>query len=251
MTPSEPAQQPSTRPEARLSLGRLAPLALLVAGFAAFFLLGLDRYASLEVLRVHYADLKGWVAAKGALALVAFGLLYALSTAFSVPGGLVMTLAGAMLFGWVANACVVVVAASAGATAVFLAARLGLGEPLRARAGPWLGKMESGFSRNAFAYLLALRLIPLFPFWLVNLAPAFLGVPLPTYILATALGIAPATVIFSIIGEGLGAVIESGGAVGADQILSPQVLAALAGLAGLALLPVVYRRWRNRDGRDT
>ena len=93
---------------------------------------------------------------------------------------------------------------------------------------------------------MALRLIPLFPFWLVNLAPAFLGVSLRTYILATAVGIAPATVIFSIIGEGLGVVVAQGGAVGADQVLTPKVLAALAGLAALALLPVGYRRWQKR-----
>ncbi len=242
--------RPESSPRARLTLGRLLPLGLLAAGFAAFFLLGLDRYVSMDALRAHYADLKGWVAAKGALALVAFGLLYALAVAFSVPGGLILTLTGAMLFGWAANAGAVVIAATLGATVVFLAARLGLGEPLRARAGPWLAKMETGFNRNAFAYLLALRLIPLFPFWLVNLAPAFLGVRLGVYVAATALGIAPATVIFSIIGEGLGAVVESGGVVGVEQVLTPKVLAALAGLAGLALLPVVYRRWRQRNGGD-
>ncbi len=241
------AAPPTARPATRFSWGRLAPLGLLAAGFAAFFLLGLDRHVSLEALRVHYADLKGWVAARGVLALVVFGLLYALAIALSVPGGLAMTLTGAMLFGWAANALVVIVAATAGASAVFLAARHGLGEPLRARAGPGLRKMEEGFRKNAFAYLLALRLIPLFPFWLVNLAPAFLGVSLRVYVAATALGIAPATVIFSIIGEGLGVVVAQGGAVSADQVLSPKVLAALAGLAGLALLPVGYRRWKNRE----
>ncbi len=236
----------SVRFSGRFSWARLVPLGLLAAGFATFFLLGLDRHVSLDAFRAHFADLKSWVAAKGVLALLMFGVLYALLIAFSVPGGLAMTLAGAMLFGWAANAATVVVAATAGASAVFLAARLGLGEPLRARAGPWLAKMEAGFNRNAFAYLLALRLIPLFPFWLVNLAPAFLGVSLRTYILATAVGIAPATVIFSIIGEGLGVVVAQGGAVGADQVLTPKVLAALAGLAALALLPVGYRRWQKR-----
>ncbi|MBM3564770.1 MAG: TVP38/TMEM64 family protein [Alphaproteobacteria bacterium] len=232
----------------RFSFGRMIPLGVLALGFVLFFVLGLDRHVSLESFRVHFVQLKDWVAMKGWLAPLLFGLFYALIVAFSVPGGLVTTLAGAMLFGWALNAAVVVAAATMGATALFLAARLGLGEPLRARAGPRLAKMEAGFNRDAFSYLLALRLVPLFPFWLVNLAPAFLGVRLSTYVLATAIGIAPATVIFSIIGESLGGLVAQGGHVSIEHVLTPRVAAALGGLAVLALLPVVYRRWRGGNG---
>ena len=108
--------------------------------------------------------------------------------------------------------------------------------------------MEAGFRKDAFTYLLALRLIPLFPFWLVNLAPAFLGVRFSTYVLATAIGIAPATLVFSIIGEGLGVVVEAGGDIRADRILTPTMIAALVALAVLALVPVLFRRWQARRG---
>ncbi len=238
------------RPPPRFSAARLIPLGVLLAGLAAFFLFGLERYVSLTALGAHFVALKSWVAAQGGLALAGFGLLYALVIAFSIPGGLVLTLAGAMLFGWAANAAVVIVSATLGAAAVFLAARFGLGEPLRARAGPTLRKMEAGFRKDAFTYLLALRLVPLFPFWLVNLAPAFLGVRLSTYVLATAIGIAPATLVFSVIGEGLGGVVEAGGDIRADRILTPAMIAALVLLAALALVPVLFRRWKARRGQS-
>lgn len=233
---------------ARFAPARLIPLGILLAGLAAFFLLGLDRYVSFQALGENFAALKGWVAAQGGLALLAFGLLYALVIALSIPGGLVLTLSGAMLFGWAASAAVVIVAATLGAATVFLAARFGLGEPLRARAGPTLKKMEEGFRRDAFSYLLVLRLVPLFPFWLVNLAPAFLGVRLSTYVVATAIGIAPASIIFSIIGEGLGSVVEAGGDIDAERILTPTLIAALGALAVLALVPVLFRRWKTKAG---
>ena len=237
---------PATPPP-RFSLARLIPLFVLLAGLAAFFAFGLERHVSFKALAEHFIALKGWVAGQGSFALAGFGLVYAVAIAFSIPGGLVLTLGGAMLFGWAANAAVVIVAATAGATAVFLAVRFGLGEPLRSRAGPFLKKMEAGFRANAFSYMLVLRLVPLFPFWLVNLAPAFLGVRLSTYVVATAIGIAPATVVFSVVGEGLASVIEGGGDVRADQVLSPLMLAALIALAALALVPVLLRR--RREGR--
>jgi uncharacterized membrane protein YdjX (TVP38/TMEM64 family) len=233
-------------PPPRVSWARLAPLAALLAGLALFFALRLDRYVSFQALAEHFAELKAWVAARGAWALAAFGLVYALTVAFSIPGALVLTLSGAMLFGWAANAAVVVTAATLGASAVFLAARFGLGDPLRARGGAALQKMKAGFRKNAFVYLLALRLIPLFPFWLVNLAPAFLGVPLATFVLATAIGIMPGTFVFSVIGEGLGSVVEAGGVIEPKEILTPPMIAALIALAALAVAPVAYKRWRTK-----
>jgi uncharacterized membrane protein YdjX (TVP38/TMEM64 family) len=239
----------SLPPPPGFSWVRLLPIGGLLAGLALFFLLGLDRYVSFAALAENFADLKNWVADRGALALAAFGLIYAVMVAFSIPGALVLTLGGAMLFGWVANAAVVIVAATLGACAVFLAARFGLGEPLRARAGPALKKMESGFRANAFSYMLVLRLVPLFPFWLVNLAPAFLGVPAATFAVVTAIGIAPGTVVFSIIGEGLGGVVAAGGDIRPEEILTPTMTAALVALAALALVPVLFKRWQAKRGQ--
>ena len=149
------------------------------------------------------------------------------------------------LFGNIAATAYVVVAATTGASVIFLVARTALGEPLRAKAGPWLGRLEEGFHRNAFNYLLVLRLIPLFPFFVVNLVPAFLGVRLPTYVAATFIGIIPATFIFSSVGAGLGSLFESDTEFTPAGILTPELVTALAGLAILALLPVAYKKYKS------
>ena len=107
--------------------------------------------------------------------------------------------------------------------------------------------MDAGFRENAFNYLLVLRLIPLFPFWLVNLAPAFAEVRLRTFVAATALGIIPGTFVFALVGNGFGALAAAGQEPGLDVILRPAVLAPVIGLAVLALVPVVYRKMRGRQ----
>jgi uncharacterized membrane protein YdjX (TVP38/TMEM64 family) len=106
--------------------------------------------------------------------------------------------------------------------------------------------MEAGFQENAFNYLLVLRLIPLFPFWIVNLVPAFLGVKLRTYMLGTLIGIIPGSFVFASVGAGLGSVLDSGQEFSPSSVLTPQIVIALIGLAVLALLPVAYRKWRRR-----
>lgn len=232
----------------RLSPWRLVPILVLVAGLVLFFVFDLGRFVSPDALKEHHATLKTWVADKGAFALLAYMLVYAVLVAFSVPGGAVMTVAGGLLFGAVVTTATVVIAATAGATAVFLAVKWGLGDALRARAGPTLKKMEAGFRENALSYLLVLRLVPLFPFWLVNLAPAFLGVPLRTYVFGTLVGIVPGTFVFALVGNGAGAVLEAGGTLDFRIIFRPEILAPIVGLAALALIPVIYKRLRARRG---
>jgi uncharacterized membrane protein YdjX (TVP38/TMEM64 family) len=139
-----------------------------------------------------------------------------------------------------------VVGATLVATAVFLAARTAFADVLRAKAGPTLQKMEAGFRENALSYLLVLRLVPLFPFFLVNLAPAFLGVPLRTYVAATFFGIIPGTVVYSSVGAGLGTILEQGGAPDKSIIWRLEVIGPLLGLAALALLPVLYKRMKAK-----
>jgi len=229
---------------------RAALVAIFFAGFVAFFAFGLDDYVNFESLREHRAWLQARVDDYGVLAPVIFMALYAAAVAFSVPGALVMTITGGFLFGNVVGTAYVVVAATIGATGIFLVARTALGEPLRARAGPWLARLEAGFQCNAFNYLLVLRIIPLFPFFIINLVPAFLGVPLGTYIVATFFGIIPATFVFSSVGAGLGSFFESGEEFSAAGILTPEIILALVGLAVLALLPVAYQKFRSRQNRQ-
>jgi uncharacterized membrane protein YdjX (TVP38/TMEM64 family) len=166
----------------------------------------------------------------------------------------VATIFGGFLFstvvdgipGTILAAAIVVIGATVGATALFLAARTGLGEPLRARAGPNLRRMEAGFRENAMSYLLVLRLVPLFPFWLVNLVPAFLGVPLRTYVIGTFFGIMPGTFVYASVGSGLGAILEAGESPDLGIIFKAEILIPLLGLALLALIPVIYKRIKTK-----
>lgn len=241
--------QPSPS-KARFSFKRLIPLLILVAGLLLFLALDLHRYVSFNTLSEYHETLTRWVADHTLLAGLVYMLIYAVVIAFSLPGGAVMTITGGFLFGiWIGTA-LTVVGATVGATAVFLAARTGLGDPLRARAGPALRKMEVGFQENAMSYLLFLRLIPLFPFWLVNLVPAFLGVKLRTYVIGTFFGIAPGSFVYASVGNGLGAILERGERPDLGLIFNPEILLPLIGLAVLAMLPVIYKKVKRAKGDE-
>jgi uncharacterized membrane protein YdjX (TVP38/TMEM64 family) len=242
-----PAEGATNEPGA---VRRFLPLLLLVAGLAGFFAFDLHHYVSFAALADHRDTLNGWVERHAVLAPVAFVAVYALAVAFSVPGGAVLTAASGFLFGTVAGAALAVVGATAGAVAVFLAARTALGDTLRRRTGPWLRRLEDGFRDNALSYLLVLRLMPLIPFWLVNLVPAFLGVPLRIFVLGTLVGIIPGTLIFASVGNGLGAVLDTGRQPDAGILFEPEILLPLIGLSVLALIPMVYRRLKGKKEHE-
>jgi uncharacterized membrane protein YdjX (TVP38/TMEM64 family) len=225
---------------------RLLPLAVVAVLAVAVFGLGLDKYLSFEQLRLHRGTLMAFVASMPVKAALLFILAYAAATSLSLPGGAVLTLTGGFLFGMWVGTGLVVVGATLGATILFLVARSTLGAVLRDKAGPWLQRMEAGFKEDAFNYLLTLRLIPGFPFFVVNLVPAFLGVPLRTYIAATALGIIPGTFVFASIGAGLGSIFDSMQEFSLRGALTPQVLTAMIGLAVLSLAPVAWKRLKAR-----
>lgn len=242
MTP--PDRKPGKKPA--FSLGKLVPLVLIAAAFIAFFALGLDRYVNFGALKEHHETLTAFVAANRIVAAALFVLAYGVMTAVSLPGGAVMTIAGGFLFGTFAGTALVVIGATFGAVGLFLAARTALGEPLRARAGPQLKRMEKGFRENALSYLLFLRLVPVFPFWLVNLVPAFLGVPLGVYFIGTLIGIIPGSFVFASVGNGLGALFAAGKTPDLGIIFAPDILIPIIGLSLLALVPVAYKKIRNR-----
>jgi uncharacterized membrane protein YdjX (TVP38/TMEM64 family) len=235
-----------SRPARAFTLRRLWPVLVLVAGLVAFFAFGLDEYVTVEALRLHRAYLLDFVDRHTVLAGLIFVGVYATAVAISVPGGTPMTLAGGFLFGAALASVYVVFAATVGATVLFVVVKHALGDPLRVRVRPWLGKMEDGFNRNAFGYLLSLRLFAVFPFWAVNLVPAFLGVRLRTYVVATFVGIIPATCVFASFGNGLGTVLDAGGTPDLGLLGRPEILLPLLGLAVLALLPAAFRRYKGR-----
>jgi uncharacterized membrane protein YdjX (TVP38/TMEM64 family) len=226
-------------------LRRILPLAVLALGLGLFYAFDLGRFLSFDALRDNRQALVAWAEGAGPAAWLAYIAVYALAIAFSVPGGVIMTIAGGFLFGPVLGATLTVVAATLGATCLFLAARYAFAEMLRNRAGSAIRRMEAGFNENALNYLLFLRLVPVFPFWLVNLVPAFLNVRLGTYVVATAVGIIPGTVVFSLVGDGLGAVLDTGGDLDLRVIFEPRFLAPIVGLSLLALGPVVYKKLRR------
>src|SRR6185312_597510 len=226
---------------------RLLPLLALLVGLALFFAFGLQHHLSCAALRDNRAWLGEWVADRRPLAVLGFMAVYAAAVALSVPGAVVLTLAAGFLFGTAAATALVVVAATAGATVLFLAARTAFGDLLQPRVGPWLSRLQRGFAENALSYLLFLRLVPLFPFFVVNLVPAFLGVRLRSFVVATFFGIIPATFVFASVGAGLGSLFDAGRDCSLDSVLTPQIVLALAGLALLALVPVGYKRfWARR-----
>lgn len=227
---------------------RWLPLAALMALGVGVYATGLHRELSLAGLQHRRETLQCLVAAHPILAPLAFVAVYALATLLSLPGAVFLTLSGGFLFGTWLGGLWSVLGATAGAVAIFLIARTTLGAALRSRAGPWLHRLEAGFRRDAFSYLLVLRLVPLVPFWLVNLVPAFLDVSPATFAQATFIGIIPGAFVYAGVGSGLGAVLDRGEQPNLKMILEPQFVLPLLGLAALVLIPVLYRRLRQQRG---
>ncbi len=235
-----------TPPRRRAAIARFWPLLLLAGVVALAWASGAARLLSFDALGQHRATLDAWVAARPLLAAGAFVLVYAVVVALSLPGGVVMTLAGGLLFGaWVGTG-LTVVGATIGACLLFLAARSALAPLLAGRAAGLLDRIRPGLERDGFFYLLTLRLIPVVPFWLANLAPALVGMPFGAYAAATVLGIIPGTAVFSGIGAGLGDILAAGGRPELGVIFSAPILLPLLGLAALSLLGAWWRR-RNSD----
>lgn len=218
-----------------------------VALLGALRAAGLGDLLSLETLSRHRDALAGFVAAHALAAGAAYVAIYTAAVALSLPGAVVLTLTGGLLFGPVLGTALTVTAATLGATLVFLFARRVFGEDALARLGPRAAKLAEGIRRDAASYLLVLRLVPLFPFFLVNLVPAFCGVRLPVFVLTTLFGILPGTAVFSLAGAGLGDVLAAGGSFEVGRVLTPSVLAALLGLAALSLAAIPLRRRFARD----
>lgn len=227
---------------------------------------GWHQHLSLERLAANEQSLRDVVAARPVTAIAGYAAIYAAAVALSLPGALVLTLAGGFLFGWLIGGLVAVAAATAGASAIFLVARSTLGAWFAARAGSRMESLAQGFRRDALSYLLFLRLVPAFPFWLVNLAPALLGVRLSTFVLATFLGIIPGTFAFALAGSGLDRVIAAqrqaydsclaraaapetcGFTLEPTALLTPGIIAPLVALGLLALVPIGARKLMARRG---
>lgn len=243
--------------EGRWPIRRFVPILVVVVLVALAFGLGLHRHISFETLVRNRAAIDQFVALHGVAAVAGYVVLYVAIVCLSLPVAAIMTVSGGFLFGTLLGTFAAVLGALVGGTLVFVIARSAFGEFLTRRAGPLAAKLAEGFRADAFSYLLFLRLVPV-PFWLVNLAPALFGVRLSTFVVATAIGILPATVTFAMFGAGLGSVVavqeEQYGACLAAQrtnctvdfdlssVLTPTLVGALVAFGLLALVPVVARR---------
>jgi uncharacterized membrane protein YdjX (TVP38/TMEM64 family) len=238
--------------KAKFSLARLLPLLLLAAGLIAFFAFGLQKYVTLDALKENRVALAQWVGAHQVEAVALFVALYVVVAAFSLPVAAIFSIAGGFLFGSIYGTVWNVIGATIGASILFIAAKTALGDPLRARFESQIKGMEEGFKANAFSYLLLLRLVPLFPFFAVNLAAAFTGVGLGTFFITTAIGIIPGAFVFASIGNGLNALFDAGQNpdLSLTSLLSnPDFYIPIIGLALLSLIPIVYRALAPRKSK--
>ena len=231
---------PTTIPTGGSSTGKIMMAVAIAVAISAFFYFDLGRFLSLNALKENRDHLLAFTEANYVAAVVLFIVVYIAVTGLSLPGAVILTLAGGFLFGSVFATLFVNVGATTGATLAFLAARYLLRDWVEQKFGNTLGPIQAGFSKNAFNYLMTLRLIPLFPFFLVNMVSGLTRVSLGTYVTATAIGIIPGSFVFAYAGRQLGSINSL------QEIASPNVLLAFTLLGLLAMVPVLYKKFANK-----
>lgn len=219
-------------------------LGVFLFGFIAFFYMGWHQYFSFDWLQKHHQELKHSITDNYLNSILIAFFLYIIMTAFSVPGATFLTVTIGYLFGLTVGLPLVVFGASIGAVIIFLIVQTTLGKVIAKKATGWINKLKTGFSENSFNYLLFLRLVPLFPFWVLNIVPALLGMRLIPFFLATLLGIIPGAAVYLSVGNGLGKVLANEQKPDLGIIFEPHVLWPIIGIAILALLPVVAKKLR-------
>ncbi len=241
---------------------RWAPLVVLVALGLVAYGFGLHRYLSISALVENLSSLKGFVADNIVLAILIYAAIYVIVVALSLPGAAPLSIVGGLLFGWMVSAPVTVFAATLGASIVFMVVKTSLGAIIAEKAGPFVTRLSGGFARDAFNYLLFLRLVPAFPFFVVNAVAGLCQVALKPFVLATFIGIIPGSIVFAYLGSGLDSVLtaqqEANAACIAEKgaencrfvidpimIFTPQLLVGFAALGVFALIPVIIKRLRK------
>lgn len=238
MTIADPQNGGETRQ--KFSLKRWTPIAIIAAVLATGYALGLHEQISRQALADNREWLQNFVAENMLLAVLTYMAVYIAAVAVSLPGASVLTIASGFIFGWPLGGTLTAISATIGASIIFLAARTAFGDLLQRKAGNRIRKLREGFQEDSFNYLLFLRLVPIFPFWLINLAPALFGMRLGPYVLATSIGILPGTFLYAYFGRGISSAIDMEG-----SLLSPELAIGLGALAFFALIPIVLKRVRR------
>jgi uncharacterized membrane protein YdjX (TVP38/TMEM64 family) len=219
---------------------------LTVAVLGAFFL---RDYLTFQALADNREALIAFRDNNYLLTVLVFIAVYVLIVAFSLPGAMIATLTGGFLFATFPGALFNIIGATIGATAIFLAARWGFGEKLGARLEGSDGivkKIKDGIDENQWSMLFLIRLVPAVPFFMANLIPSFLEVPLRRFVISTFVGIIPGTTVFTSVGEGLGEVFASGETPNLGIIFEPAILFPILGLCVLAVLPIIIQAVRGK-----
>lgn len=248
---------------------KFLPLGVFVAIFAGIWATGLHNYVSFQTIAEYQTDLENYVANNIVYAAIVFVAIYITAVAFSLPGASILSLLGGLLFGGLLGGVLIVIAATLGAICIFMIARTSVGDFLKQKAGKWMEKIAAEFNDGAASYLLFLRLVPLFPFFVVNLAPALLGARFWTYCWTTFVGIMPATFAYSYVGAGIGSVlanendryqqclVQNTGAcefeVSASSFFSQELIIGLVAMGVVALIPIILKKFKQRrtNGEET
>ena len=225
---------------------KLLPIIVLLLGIVVFFALGGHHYLSLEVIKNNYQNLVDFTKDNFVTSCLIFSVAYILIVAFSIPGASVMTLLGGFLFGVYVGSILVVFSATIGAVIVYLAVKSALGEVLKSKAKGNIEKMRNGFENDAFNYLLSIRLVPIFPFFIINIACGMLGVKFRDFFWATFLGIIPGSIIYVWVGTGLGFALKQGEDLNLGIIFQPQFIVPIIALALLSLAPIFYKKYKGK-----
>lgn len=227
---------------------RFLPLVLILSGLVIGYALGLHEYLSFSALAEQRDQLQTFVAENFILSALAYFLLYILAVAFSFPAASILTIFGGFLFGWFFGGILTAVGATIGATILFKVSQTAFGDFLRAQAGPYAAKLSDGFQKDAFSYLLFLRIAPLFPFFVMNILPGLFNIPLRTYVGATMIGILPGTFAYTYLGQGVDSVLISAAQSGREATLADlvtiDITVAFAVLAVVAAAPTLIKKFR-------
>ena len=253
--------QTDAAPNKRSSLRRWLPLAVLLAIMVTCYAFGLQRYLSPQNLAANQAGLQDFVVHNLVIAVAIYFVVYIVMVALSLPGAGLLSIAGGFIFGWIISAPVTVVAATIGAVAVFKIVQTSLGAAIAERAGPFVQKLSGGFEKDAFNYLLFLRLVPAFPFFAINAVAGLTKISLRTFAVGTLIGIIPGSFAFAFLGRGLGSVLDNARTAhdaclatktaeacpfefSLASLITPQLLWAFAALGAVALIPVLLKKWK-------
>lgn len=233
------------------SFKKFLPLAILIACIAVVFASDLHHFFTFENLKKNREHLTLFTNQFPFIAPVIYITIYALSTSLSIPGATILTITGGFLFGNIFGTLYAVIGATLGATCIYFVSKIAFRDYFKEKAGKFISTLENGFKKNAFNYLLFLRLIPLFPFFIINIVPALLGVKPKVFVTATFIGIIPGAFVYSSVGSGLGSIFDQGQEFSTSSILTPDIIIALTGLAILALLPIIYKKITSKNKNKT